>query len=219
MELLRCFRSGAAELDLDLEILATDLLPEWSAACQAADMAIPVPPCAAPDYADTLLELCARRGVDLLLPTIDTELEVLSAARGRFQAVGIEIVVSAPELVAIARDKLDTALFFAEQGIPVPRTATPADVIAEPEAWTWPVIVKPRHGSAGKNIRIVASPAGLVDLRTDEPLIVQDLLRGAEYTVNLYFDHAGRLRTAIPHWRHQVRAGEVEKGVTRGFRA
>jgi carbamoyl-phosphate synthase large subunit len=46
-------------------------------------------------------------------------------------------------------------------------------------------------------------------------MIVQALLRGEEWTVNLYVDDAGRLRAVIPHRRIKVRAGEVEKAVTR----
>ena len=37
--------------------------------------------------------------------------------------------------------------------------------------------------------------------------MVQELLRGDEYTVNLFFDRDGRLRCAIPHRRCEVRGG------------
>ena len=45
-------------------------------------------------------------------------------------------------------------------------------------------------------------------------MIAQDVLRGPEFTVNMFFDAAGRLRSTVPHQRLQVRAGEVEKGLT-----
>jgi len=57
-------------------------------------------------------------------------------------------------------------------------------------------------------------PEDLVGLAT-EPYIVQELWRGQEYTVNLFFDASGGLRCVVPHERIEVRAGEVSKGVTR----
>ena len=48
----------------------------------------------------------------------------------------------------------------------------------------------------------------------DEPMLVQQTLRGDEYTINLFVDEDGVMRAAIPHLRISVRAGEVEKGRT-----
>jgi carbamoyl-phosphate synthase large subunit len=44
--------------------------------------------------------------------------------------------------------------------------------------------------------------------------VVQDLIPGSEFTVNLFFDARG-LRCAVPHWRMETRGGEVSKGLTR----
>jgi carbamoyl-phosphate synthase large subunit len=43
---------------------------------------------------------------------------------------------------------------------------------------------------------------------------VQELARGREFTVNLYVNRAGKCVCAVPHWRVEVRAGEVSKGIT-----
>jgi len=76
------------------------------------------------------------------------------------------------------------------------------------------VLLKPRHGSSGRAVSIVQSPADLPP-GEDEPMIVQTLLHGEEWTVSIYIDNAGRLRAVVPHRRIKIRAGEVEKGVTR----
>ena len=76
----------------------------------------------------------------------------------------------------------------------------------------WPVIAKPNHGSASVGIICPRSPGELLALDAD--LIVQELLRGLEYTVNMFFDQSGRLRCAVPHQRIEVRSGEVSKGRT-----
>ena len=44
--------------------------------------------------------------------------------------------------------------------------------------------------------------------------LAQELIDGREFTVNLFFNQAGMLRSAVPHCRQEIRAGEVSKGTT-----
>jgi carbamoyl-phosphate synthase large subunit len=215
VELLECFRSAAAELGVDLRIFACDQFPDWSAACRSADDAFGVPPVTDPDYVPTLLNMCRRLDVTMLVPTIDPELAPLSEARSLFEAIGVEAVVSSPAVIRIAGDKLATAELLLADGIDSPRTATPDQVLAMPHSWSWPLLIKPRHGSSGRSVRTVANAGELRAVAMNEPFVVQELLRGEEYTVNMFVDRAGHLRCAVPHRRVQIRAGEVEKGVTR----
>ena len=215
VELIRCFRNGAAALGIDLTVIGADLDPRMSAACQVADRAVRVPRCDRPEFIDALLGICLQDHVDLIVPTIDPELEPLSAAADRFREIGTDVAVSAPAVVSLARDKLRTAHFLARHGLLAPRTGLPQEVLSEPDAWPWPLMVKPRAGSSSVGIRIASSPEQLAGVAGSPDHIVQELLRGEEYTVNLFFDRAGRLRCAIPHLRREVRAGEVAKGITR----
>ncbi|ARS29004.1 ATP-grasp domain-containing protein [Sphingomonas sp. KC8] len=212
--LVDCFRESAAALGITLDVLACDLAPEWSSACCAADRAFAVPPVAAPDYIPALLEICRREQVTMLVPTIDPELAPLAAARAAFAAIGVDVVVSDPAVVAIAGDKLATSRWLLANGVAAPIAATPDDVLGDASAWNWPLLAKPRHGSSGRSVTIVADAAQLRSLDMREPFVVQELLRGEEFTVNIFIDKAGALRCAVPHRRVQIRAGEVEKGVT-----
>lgn len=211
VSLLNTFRRAASHLGVDLRIIACDTLPEWSAACQVADRAVWVPPVSDPGYIDAIEAVCREEMVGLIVPCIDPELLPLAEARERLAAIGATVAVSSPALVAICRDKLSTSEFLSRRGIPVPRTVAFSEV--DRHIWSGPAIVKPRHGSAGRSIvridTIDALPAS-----EEEPMIVQELLEGEEWTVNLYFDDTGALRSVVPHKRVQVRAGEVEKGIT-----
>jgi carbamoyl-phosphate synthase large subunit len=213
VELTRCFRRAAEKLGLRAEIHACDLEPELSAACLEAEAAFQVPRCTAPDYVERLLDHCAREKIDLLVPTIDTELDVLSRARERFAQAGTMVHVSAPETIDVVRDKERTISVLAAAGVPVPRTARIEEVRADPSGWAFPLFAKPVGGSASRGIGVLHSAA---DIRDDypEPMLVQELLRGPEYTINMYLDARGRMRSAIPHLRISTRAGEVEKGRT-----
>lgn len=215
VELIRCFRDGAARIGIDLRVIAVDVDPAMSAACQMADVALRVPRCDRAEFIDGLLEICARQGVDLVVPTIDPELEPLSAQAARFREIEVDLAVAAPEVVRLARDKLRTAHFLASRGVPAPRSGRLDEVMAEPDAWPWPLMVKPRAGSSSAGIRVVSLPHQLAELGASPDYLAQELLRGEEYTVNMFFDRAGRLRCAIPHLRCEVRAGEVSKAITR----
>lgn len=214
VELIQCFRASAAALGVELRVIAVDLDPQQSAACQVADLALPVPRCDHPEFVDAVVGICADQGVDLVVPTIDPELPPLSRHADRFRAAGAWVAVSEPAVVDIARDKLRTAQFLAGHDIPAPRSAAVAEVVAAPDAWTWPVLAKPRAGSSSIGLHLLTSPDQLARLQPDDGQMVQELLRGQEYTVNLFFDRAGRMRCAIPHRRCEVRAGEVAKGLT-----
>lgn len=214
VELLRCFQADAQALNLSPRVVATDCEPAWSAACAAADRHYGVPPVTDPGFIPRMLEICASERVDLVVPTIDPELRPLARARPEFEAVGTAVAISAPGVVMLAGDKLMTARVLAEGGVPVPRTDLPAVVLAGAGGWPWPLLLKPRGGSASAGIRILAAPAELAPFGTRDDHVVQELVRGPEYTVNLFFDAAGRLRTAVPHRRWEIRAGEVAKGET-----
>lgn len=213
VELVNCFAASAQRLDLQLTTHACDLNPDLSAACQVASERFAVPRCDHPDYVSTLLDYCTRHQIDLLVPTIDPELYPLALARDDFKAAGTKVHVSGPATIEIVRDKARTMEVLQDHGVPVPRTVRFESAADFPADWEWPTMIKPSAGSASRGIRIVDN-AATIPASFDEPMIAQQLLKGDEYTVNIFVDAQGELRTAIPHRRLAVRAGEVEKGVT-----
>lgn len=160
-----------------------------------------------------MLTYCDRNGIELLVPTIDTELSVLAEAAGQFQKIGCRVHVGSPELIDIVRDKNLTCMHLGRHGVPVPKTYTPevARTLAYPDHW--PLFSKPSGGSASRGLLKLDRPEDMPD-SFDEPTIVQEFLDGPEYTVNVFVDQRGSLRTIVPHLRLSIRAGEVEKGRT-----
>ena len=209
---MQCFRGAASELGIPLVALAADLRPSLSAACALADRSFTVPRCTSPTFIAEILKICSSEEVKLLIPTIDTELEVLAAHREQFAAVGTVVSVSTPGVIATCRDKIKTARFLKEIGIATPRTSTVQEVMADPGSWKFPVISKPLAGSSSVGLAVVKSAAELASQPT-EGQIVQELWRGPEYTVNVFFDRE-KLVSAVPHRRIEVRGGEVSKGRT-----
>ena len=82
------------------------------------------------------------------------------------------------------------------------------------DEWQFPVILKPLDGSASKGLHHLQNPAAIKCIEELQGYVAQEFWIGVEYTVNLFFDEKGELKTAIPHRRCEVRAGEVSKGKT-----
>lgn len=211
--LLESFQTAARTLNLDFPVFACDLEPELSAACARAHTAFKVPPCDDPCYTEAVLEIAAKTGAKLIVPTIDPELMTLAEASPDFAKIGARVHVSDPDTIAVVRDKARTAQVLGAAGVPVPQTVMLETLKAEPDRLAWPVFLKPAGGSASRGLAVINSPQDLPE-HTDEPMIAQDCLKGPEYTINMFIDAQGRLQSAIPHKRLSIRAGEVEKGRT-----
>lgn len=212
--LIDCFRADAATLGIALRVLAADLFPESSPACLQADAYFAVPHCSDPGYVPRLLEICRENQVAVVVPTIDPELLLLSQHRKDFASIGTRVTVSAPDVVALCQNKHATATQLSAAGIVTPKTLSLADYLQDSSQIKSPVVAKPNGGSASFGIVRPKDPSELEAL-DPHGYIVQELWKGREFTVNVFFDRAGVLRCAVPHERLEVRAGEVSKGVTR----
>ena len=186
-------RRSLANLGLTGPILASDV-SGYAAAFHLADRGIVVPPQSDPAFVDALLEICEREGVRLVVPTHDGELPLLAAARDRFAEIGATLSISAPETIAIGRDKAQTHAWLAEHGFPTVRQGTVADVLAAAASWQWPLIAKPRLGSAGIGVVHCASVADL----PEGDVVVQEVAPGAEHTVDVLVLRDGRCPVAVP---------------------
>lgn len=214
VELARCFREDGRQLGLDVKIVAVDSIPAWSAACRDADASHKVPPCLEPDYIDSLLQICQDDDIDFIIPTIDTELMAISENVHRFSEVGAYPIISSPNVIALARDKLETMRACLRHGIPVPKTVMPGNFSGPPEEWNWPIIIKPRDGSCSAGIRIINNPLEFSKAELLPQDLIQEFISGPEFTINVFIDRSGQLICSIPHRRIEVRAGEVSKGRT-----
>jgi carbamoyl-phosphate synthase large subunit len=213
VELLRGFRAALADLGVDGRVLAADR-SWWSSAFHLADQGVRVPSCHDPSFVPAVLVVCARHGIDLVVPTIDPELPVYAAARDRFAEAGVTVAVSSPAAVAIAADKVRTHGWLVEAGLPTVRQAAVDVVRADPAGWPFPLVVKPRYGSAGTGVAVVTSHDELDVAARSGEVVVQSLAPGAEHTVDVLVDRAGRCVSVVPRRRLEVRAGEVSKAVT-----
>ncbi|MEO0312656.1 MAG: hypothetical protein RIQ89_2313 [Bacteroidota bacterium] len=208
VSLVRAFQAES-RLKGGIKVWAADSAPHLSAACQTADDYFALPRLSEKTYIDQLLSACIDRQIKMVVPTIDTELQVLSINKDRFLEYGIYIIVSDLNLINICRDKRLTNKFFVDHGILVPKNLDKHDL-------TYPAFVKPYDGSSSIGIKVIHSPAYVDEqMLLDEKLMWMEYLARElheEFTVDLYYNRLHQLCCAVPRRRIEIRAGEVSKG-------
>lgn len=197
----------------DLEVVAADmdglaaglyLLPPERRAL--------VPPGADPDFADRVIDLCRDRGVRVLIPTVDVELEPLARRRADLERAGVVLAAPGPRTLAVALDKWELARRCA------PLLRVPTTRLLDTEGirapWDFPVIVKPRRGAGSRGVRVVPSRAELTAIGPDTELIVQAMLPGTEYSVDILARDGDQVVAAVPRSRDRVDSGVAIAGRT-----
>lgn len=212
VELFHAFRRAASKLGLPLEVHAADA--SWLApVMHLADFSSIVPRVDDASYVSRLLQLVRKKGIDMLVPLIDTDLPKLAAARDRFRKAGCIPLISSAEVVATCRDKIRTYACLKQAGIDTPETWTLADAMKR-RAHRFPYFLKPRQGSASKGSFRIDDMDELRTLGKRVPdAIVQEFVPGIEHTLDVYMGLDGRFRCAVPRRRIEVRGGEVIKAV------
>ncbi len=212
VELTRAFQWAGEKLGLDLEVHGADAT-SLSPAMQLLDHRHIVPTIASGQYLDALLEIVRKKGINLLIPTIDSELAILAEGRDRLEEAGCRAMVSSPAVIETCQDKLATFRFLKDAQIDTPQT-WPWAVVAEQKRHEFPYYLKPRRGSAGKGNHLINDLDELRVLGRRVPDgILQEFVRGDEYTLDVYAGLDGVARCAVPRKRLEVRTGEVSKGL------
>ncbi len=213
VSLLRIFRQTLSDLNLSGHVFAVDA-NKCSAAFHDADEGWLVPRCTSPEFSDCILEICLRNRIRLIVPTIDTELPLYAAQRANFEKHGIVVAISSPAVAAIGGDKVQTHECLTAHNFPSVKQAWPREILANPSGWKFPLIAKPRGGSASIGVRKIATIEELEPLVEKKDIVVQSIALGQEYTVDFLVTRQGKCVCAVPRRRLEVRAGEVSKGMT-----
>ncbi len=212
VELLQAFRAAARRLKYRLRIVGTDSDPT-APALACVDKAVIVPRAADAGYMDAVRDAVRAHGAALLIPTIDTDLEVVSRHRAEIAELGCFPLIAEPEVISTCRDKVRTYEHLCRHNIDTPQTWTP-EQLPPPAERHFPLFIKPRGGSASQWVHKLEDAADLDYYlgRVGDP-IIQEFVAGVEHTLDVYVGLTGVPRCVVPRARWQVRGGEVCKGV------
>ncbi|MCW3000338.1 MAG: hypothetical protein JWN65_3887 [Solirubrobacterales bacterium] len=170
----------------------------------AADLAVIPPRIDDPGYIPFLEQLVAEHGVKAVVPLTDLDIHVLAAAGDRLPAF-----VAGVDTCEAMYDKYRTHEELSARGLPSPPTVLPG---TEPPSY--PVMVKPRQGSGARSIHPCADRDEMEFFirYVKEPVMVQRLMGGPEFSVDVLCDLDGRCLNAIPRTMLESRGGESIKG-------
>lgn len=177
---------------------------------QMCDAYYQVPRGSDPRYVDVLLDICKKEQVDVVIPIMSVELEILSANQQRFREIGTTVSVSSLDSLKIANNKLALFEYLKQQNLPCPQyvpVQSVADVDEAMKVIGSPVVFKANEGSGSRGMRIIDPSKSRFDILFHEkpnscyttledfkqtlsegempPMHAMEYLPGDEYTVDL----------------------------------
>ena len=161
-------------------------------------------------FVDSLLEICERDHIDVLVPTVDSELIPVAERFEDFAARGTAVLSASLATLERCLDKW-VLLQACGSEVSVPRGGL-LDATFEPSSLDWPMLAKPRRGSGSRGIVLVEDAAMFERLPRDATLLVQEYLPGPEYSVDVLAYRDGHVAAAVPRSRLKVDSGIAVAG-------
>lgn len=161
-----------------------------------------------PDILDQIHKIVLEKKIDILLPFVDGAVEV--AAEYCRNSSTVWTPASSPEISRAMFDKVMADELLRAQSIPLPRRVTGK----EPDFF--PVIAKPRTGSASKGIKVIHDMTEWRNaaINPDNYIVQEYIDNRKEYTLDCYIDSTGHITAISPRLRIEVVGGEVSRTVT-----
>ncbi len=205
VSLVKNFQGTLKQFNENGKVFTTDMNPYLSSACQVSDGYMEVPRVTDKGYIQILKKYCIDNNISIVVPTIDTELDILAQSKGEFLKEDIFIAISSKTLCDIFYLKDSTEKFFVENKIDTPRQ------IKDIKSCAYPIFAKLNNSSCSIGAQVVYIPDIAKELSKDKNYVFQEFVKGDEYTVDIFIDRNNEIISIVPRQRLEVRAGEVSK--------
>jgi carbamoyl-phosphate synthase large subunit len=198
---------------LGYQVVTADATPT-SAGFSWADRSYVIPFGADDAFDDVLREILRRERPDFIIPLVDEEIpkvhRIVRAEMPELRIVGPTLSFS-----ELTLDKWTMAQALAQHGLSVARTWLASDAAGA----IYPAIVKPRHGRGSRGLAFLDGPDDLraylaATSQSADHYIVQDRLRGPEFTTSVVVGLDGTLLAIVPKEAADKR-GITQVGITR----
>lgn len=214
-------------------IIGTDM-SSMAPALSSCDKFYEVPSVYSEEYIDTLLEICKKESITAVISLSDLELPILAQNEARFSKLGVILTVSSSGVIDICSDKWKTVEFAMKNDLPVPKTYLSVDEAISDvklKKVNYPLIVKPRWGSASFGLMVVRTDEELknrfvkcgldieqshiAEFATEkENVIIQEYIVGKEYGLDIFNDLHSEYKGVVCKEKISMRAGETEKSIS-----
>ena len=149
VKLVQSFVNAVKRCKIKSKVFTSDYEPlKNSPAAHFSDHYFEVGNISDKNYITELIILCKKYGIKIIIPTIDTELKLLSKNIKLFNKNKIEVIVSKISLVEKFADKIISDKFFRSLEIATPK------IYNIKEKFEFPIFLKPNLGSNSKGVYI-----------------------------------------------------------------
>lgn len=163
-----------------------------------------VPKASSSNYIETILKICKKEKVEVLIGGSEPEIEVIAKNKKIFSENGIKVLSNSWDIIKKSSDKFEVIQLLNSFGIKCPKTKIFQTNQDLKEFLSFPIIIKPRFGSGSKNVFIAYDLDDAIMFCTylkkygQEPLIQEHIGNfEEEYTIGVLFDDGGKLCTSI----------------------
>ncbi|MDY7082278.1 MAG: ATP-grasp domain-containing protein [Halobacteria archaeon] len=210
--------------DVEYTIVGVDADP-LASGLYRTDVGYTVPLANEDGYVDRLIDIANEEDADILIPGSDPEVLEVSENKKRLEEEGeVKVLASPEESVRIGLDKWETYRYLNQNGFNTPLTVLPDDADELVSQTGYPVVVKPRTGSASRGL-FIATDSDELDyaLSHSDDVIVQEYLvpenwdsdldkndlqrQIDEYSTEVIVSSDGEVVNSLSNWR------KMDKGI------
>ena len=201
-----------------------------------ADVAIRVPAIYDVGYIDSLKEIIKENNIKAIISLNDLELPILSKHKQEIEMLGAKVIVADSRAIDISFDKWETVKFLESFGLKSPKTfitLNEAKEALESGVFSFPLVIKPRWGSASIGIdfpedmrelelayelqtirlkRTILAEASKEDI--DRAILIQEKIPGVEYGMDVLNDFEGNYIGSFVREKISMRSGETDKAIS-----
>lgn len=174
--------------------------------------------------------------MDCLVPLNDWEVPKLSAHKEELTQLGVSVFAPDPEIIDRVRDKGKYRELLKTFDVMAPRSyirLEDAERALENEEVSFPLIVKPRNGSASIGIEFVNTvedmkfayqhaertieDTPLNDVTNKKPednVVIQEVIEGEKFSVDMFNDLDGNFLASFIRKQLDMRGGDVDRCIT-----
>lgn len=203
---------------------------------QAGDKSYVIPHQTDDNYIDAILKICEQDEVAAIVPLNDWEVPKLAAHKDTFNKLGVSLFIPDTDVIEKVRDKAKYRQVLGEFGVKAPLSfihMEEAEQAIKNNEVSFPLIVKPRNGSASVGVEIADNLEELkyayelavkeikespmhddTDKEASENIVIEQVIEGDKYSVDMFNDLNGNFLTSLNRRQLEMRGGDVDRCVT-----
>lgn len=200
------------------KVIPADMNPLSAGLILAESKPYLVPSATSPDYLHSLIDICHKEKVDVIIPGSDPELPVIAKGKNLLEEEsGTKVVVGSVNAVNVGRSKLLTQNYLRDKGFNYAYSVKKEGLQDIVGKVGFPLIVKPDYGSGSnymfcaENLEELEFYVSLVDRKGFTPIIQEYLgMKDGEYTTGVMFGAEKEFLGSIT-LRRQIKKGSSYK--------